>query len=172
MGNARRIWPAWPATLVCALALTACEDAAPVDITDDTGSPSDTDTEEPLPAEAMVSGEAGREFSTCPPNQDGIGTLCFFLLETCDDLSSAVSSMAVEDANMSWPQDMIPFELGEVPDGTWQLWGFLDDDSSGCEGDVTYGDFYLATGCVEVTVTDQADVTGLQVIFDSKCPAD
>ena len=118
------------------------------------------------------SSDAGREFSTCPPNQDGMGALCMFLLADCEDLGSAVSSQTIADADMSWPTNVVDWEMTGVPDGTWQLWGFLDDDSSGCEGDVTYGDFYLAGGCIEVTVTNQEDVTGVNVMFDSKCPAD
>jgi len=180
--NARWTWSARQTTLALFLGLAACGDKDTEDSADepagtggtsadDTGETGDSGGEGPGPAEALVSGEAGREFSTCPPNQDGKGTLCFFLLETCYDLSSAVSTMALEDADMSWPTNTVAFELSEVPDGTWQLWGFLDDDSSGCDGDITYGDFYLEDGCLEVTVTDQADVTGIEVTFDSKCPA-
>jgi hypothetical protein len=144
---------------------TADDDDDAADDDDDTG---DDDT---VAAEAMISGDVGREVSTCPPNQDGIGALCMFLLQTCGDMDSVIASSELADADMSWPTNTVAFEIEGIPDGTWQLWGYLDDDGSGCDGEPTYGDFYLEGACVEVVVTDQEDVTGILVTFDSKCPA-
>ncbi len=127
------------------------------------------DDDDAAPAEAAVSGAAGRTFSTCPPAGNGVGDLCMFLLSDCADPDSTVASAVVLDADMSWPDNKIDFTVEEVPDGVWQLYGFLDDDGSGCEGGISNGDFFLAGACVEVVVVDQRDVEGVVVTFDSKC---
>jgi len=121
-------------------------------------------------ADAMVSGTAGRETSTCPPYQDGMGTLCMFLLQTCADLGTEVASGEVASADMSFPTNTVDFDISDVPDGTFQLFGFLDDDDSGCAGGETTGDFFVSGDCVEVVVSGQQDVSGVSITFDAKCP--
>ncbi len=69
---------------------------------------------------------------------------------------------------MSYPTNTVPFTITDVPDGTYQLYGLLDDDMTGCD-DVTTGDFYSST-CLSVTVAGCTDVTGLVLTFTSKCP--
>jgi hypothetical protein len=135
----------------------------------DSDSDSDSDTDSDAEGDATVSGSASRDYGSCPPSQDGIGDLCMFLLADCDDLGSEVASAVVTAANMSNPSATIAYSIEGVPDGTFQLFGFLDDDSSGCDGGATSGDFW-PNGCVEVTVTDQQDVTGANIHFASKCP--
>ena len=136
---------------------------------DDDAADDDAADDDTVAAEAMVSGRAGREFSTCPPAGNGVGDLCLYLLTDCADPFSDVASTVVPDADMSWPDNLVDFTIEGVPDGVWQLYGFLDDDGSGCEGGVSNGDFYLADECVEVEVVDQQDVTGVLIKFNSKC---
>ncbi|MBU1072666.1 hypothetical protein KKG45_05405, partial [bacterium] len=75
----------------------------------------------------------------------------------------------VASADMSYPTNLIAFDITEVADGTYQAYGYLDDDGTG-DGGATAGDFEN-TVCVEVTVSDQEDVTGVSITFDSKCPS-
>lgn len=152
----------------------ACEDHT--HLVDDLGDASDSgtdgdsdaDTDTVVPV-AAVSGTVGRDVSTCPPGQDGIGNLCLFLLEDCDDFGSDGASANIAGVDMSVFTNTVPFEITEVPDGNWYLYGFLDDDGSGCDGDVTSGDFW-EEDCIEVIVEDQTNVTGIEFIFWSKCP--
>jgi hypothetical protein len=138
----------------------------------DSDSDTDSDSDSDTPAEASVSGTAGRDISTCPPWQDGIGDLCVFLLDECGDVDTEVVSVTVADADMSWPTNTVPFTIEGVPDGTFQVYGFLDDDGTGCAGGATEGDFWVdSDSCAEVTVTGQEDVTGVALTFASKCPA-
>ena len=120
------------------------------------------------PANATVSGTAERTLATCPPIHGGIGTLCLSLRTTCDDANSEVAGAEVPNGNMSFPGNQVNFQIQNVPDGTFQLYGFLDDDESGCDGALTTGDFSLAAGCIQVTVTNQQDVTGVSLVFDVK----
>lgn len=138
------------------------------DAADDDDATGDDD-DDVTPGTAMVSGVVDREINTCPPVNGGSGTLCMFLLSDCSDLGTAVAAGTVANADMGLPNYVVYWEVGEVPDGTWQLYGFLDDDDSGCEGDITAGDFYLASGCLEVTVAGQEDVEDVHVTFDGKC---
>jgi len=139
------------------------------DAADDDASDDDTGDDDVAPAEATVSGEVGRSFSTCPPNIDGVGDLYFFLMDNCgDELTDARVTAMLPSADLGWPETMIPFEITEVPDGTFQLYAYLDDDSSG-PGGGTEGDLEN-TICVEVTVTDQQDVTGVSLMLNDKCP--
>jgi len=51
------------------------------------------------------------------------------------------------------------------------VYGFLDDDGTGCAGGATEGDFWVeGDGCSVVSVVDQEDVTGVELVFASKCP--
>jgi len=138
------------------------------DVADDDVADDDVGDDDTVAADATVSGTASREFQTCPPAGDGVGDLCVFLLATCEDLGTAVASAVVSDADLSWPDNTIPFEITGVADGVWQAWGFLDDDGSGCDGGPTTGDFFLSGGCVEVEVVGQADVTGVEIVFNAK----
>ncbi len=159
------------------LVLPGCEpvevdddDVADDDVADDDTADDDVGDDDTAPAEAMVSGIAGREYSTCPPAGNGVGDLCMFLLQDCLDVESAVASTVVLDADMSWPTNTIDFAIEGVADGSWQLFGFLDDDGAGCDAGPTSGDFFVSGNCVEVVVVDQQDVTDVAIVFDSKCP--
>jgi len=137
---------------------------------------SNTDAKQPDTnggTKATVSGTARRTSATCPPTLDFMGTVCVSVRSSCADANSEVASATVANADLSLPreQDMskkADWEVKDVPDGTWQIYGMLDDDGSGC-GDLTKDDVYL-TSCVEVTVTNGQDVTGVELKFDAKKP--
>ncbi len=150
----------------------ADDDVADDDASDDDASDDDVGDDDTAPAEAMVSGEATRTFQTCPPQDNGIGDLCTFIAEVCDDYENVAASGVVEGADMSWPETPVAYEIDGVADGVWQAFGFLDDNESGCEGGPDEGDFFTTSGCVEVEVVGQADVTDVAILFDAKCPAD
>lgn len=150
---------------------TGCFQADEVEIKDDTDATAgDTDeTGDTLPTgDAVVAGSASRTIDTCPPTGDFTGTLCLFLLSTCDDLTSAVATAEIADAYLYMPSDSVDWEIAQVPDGSWQLWGFLDDDASGCDAPTTND---LASECQAVEVLDGQDVSGLTVELVSKCSA-
>ena len=150
---------------------TADDDDATADDDDATADDDDAtagDDDDTVAANAVISGMANREFSTCPPSGDGIGTLCVSLQGTCDDFGTEVASAEVTGADMSWPTNEVPYELTGIPDGTWQLYAWLDDDEAGCAGGAGSGDFIVLGLCMEVEVTGQQDVTGLAVTFNTK----
>ena len=132
----------------------------------DTDSDSDTETSTNT---ATVSGIVTRADTTCPPAEDGIGNLCMFLLADCDDLASDVATEFVADADMAAPNVEFPYTIASVPDGTYQLYGFLDDDESGCSEGTTTGDQF-PSDCVEVVVAEQQDVAGADLELTFKCP--
>ena len=171
--------------LMVGLALPACDGEAAADDDDDSAAGDDDDAtaddddvadddddvaddDDVVAGDAVISGVVNREFSTCPPSGDGIGSLCVSLQGTCGDYGTEVASTEVVDADMSWPTNEVPFELTGIADGTWQLCAFQDDDGSGCDGGASAGDFIILGGCVEVVVTGQQDVTGLAITFDAK----
>ncbi len=130
----------------------------------------DEPADDPVPETSetySVSGTVGRDYATCPPIYGGIGTLCVHILGTCGDMTSEVASTTVPNADMSWPTNTVNFTVPDVPDGSWQLFTYHDDDESGCNGTLTTGDFYSGDMCVAVTV-DGADVTGVAVTFNNK----
>jgi hypothetical protein len=118
------------------------------------------------PANTTVSGSAGRTVATCPPVHAGMGVLCLSVRATCNDANSEGASAEVPNANLSFPTNTVDFQIQNVPDGDWQLYSFMDDDESGCDGPLTRGDFSLAAGCVPVSVTNQQDVTNVSITFD------
>jgi hypothetical protein len=117
-----------------------------------------------------VSGGAGRTSGTCPDAYGSIGTLCVSLRTDCADAGTTVSSTEVADADMTGPLEMpfdpVAFELPGATDGTYQLFGFLDKDATGCDAGPNTGDLALAAGCIEVVIAG-ADVTDADLAFDT-----
>jgi hypothetical protein len=149
------------------LALGACFDASEVEVKDDTGPLDTADSGDTTPVGvATVSGSANRTYDTCPPTGDFDGTLCVFLAADCLDIAGAAASAELGDAYMYLPTDTVSWEISEVPDGSFQLWAFLDDDGSGCDA-TSEND--LASECQVVEVLDGADVSGLTVELVTKC---
>ena len=117
---------------------------------------------------ATVSGSANRTIGTCPPHDDGFGDLCVSLRGTCDQPATEVANTVTADQSMAGPESSyVDFELTGVPDGTWHIYALFDDDESGCDA-LTTGDFHLAAGCVEVTVTGGQDVSNVEITFDQR----
>jgi hypothetical protein len=58
--------------------------------------------------------------------------------------------------------------MTDIPDGTFELYVYLDDDESGCDSGPNTYDF-LPTDCADITVVDQEDVTGVSIHFTFKC---
>ena len=116
-----------------------------------------------------VSGDLSRTEATCTPVQGengcgGVGTLCVFLLASCGQQASAVASVEVASADLSMYLNVVPYSIPNVPDGTYQLWAFLDDDESGCAQGPGSCDVE-ANGCDEVTV-EGGNVTADPFILD------
>jgi hypothetical protein len=170
--------------LLVGLALPACDGEADDDDDSGTGDDDDVaddddataddddatagDDDDATAKDATISGVIVREFSTCPPSGDGIGTLCVSLQGSCDDFGTEVASFELADADMSWPTNEIAYELTELADGVWQLYSWLDEDGAGCDGGADTGDFIVLGLCLEVEVAGQADVTDFDVTFNTK----
>ena len=149
-------------------------DPEPDPVDDPTPDPTPDPTEDPTPDPVSdstetytVSGTVGRTIGTCPPVDDGIGTVCLSIRTTCDDPGTEVASAELPAVDMSYPTLTSIFEILNVPNGILKLFGFMDDDNGGCAEGIEIGDFHLgASGCIDVTV-DGADVTGLMLTFNS-----
>ncbi len=179
MNEVTRILALLLTLLLVGIALPACDGEADDD--DDSGAADDDDAtadddddatagddDDTVAADAAISGVIVREFSTCPPSGDGIGTLCVSLQGTCDDFGTEAASFELADADMSWPTNEVAYDLTGVADGVWQLYAWLDEDGAGCDGGGDAGDFIVLGLCVEVEVTGQADVTDFDVTFNTK----
>lgn len=136
---------------------------------------SDSDSDSDSDGDATISGTITRDASTCPPGPGewATGNLCLSLRTDCDDEDSSVLEQTTANwplgVDMWLPYDPEPFEMTGVPDGTFELYVFLDDDLSGCDdGPNTYD--FLPSDCASVTVADQEDVTGVSINFLTKCP--
>lgn len=152
---------------------TSTDTTAP-DTTEDTTTPdttpdTETDTEpDTTPATANVSGTVVRPYSTCPPVADGVGTLCLSFRTDCTDPTSEEHGASIPSVNLGYPETPASWSTPDVPEGSWQLDAYLDDDESGCGGTLTSGDFYSGDGCVAVSVTGGTDVTGVTINLTNK----
>lgn len=127
--------------------------------------------EDPVPDTSesySVSGTAARDYATCPPLGDASGTLCLSFRTSCTDEGSEVVAAEIPSISLYMPGSTAPWSVTDVPAGSYQLYAFLDDDTSGCAA-LTSGDFFSGDMCVAVEVVD-ADVTGVTVYFNNKQP--
>ncbi len=172
--------------LLTAGALIACDqDGGTTDLTDtstDTTVPDatpdaepevvDEPVDDPVPETTetySVSGTVARDYATCPPLGDAYGTLCLSFRTSCTDAGTEVLAAEVPSVALSMPSTTANWSVPEVPAGSYQLYAYLDDDMSGCDGTLTSGDFFSGDGCVAVSVV-QSDVTGVIVYFNNKQP--
>ncbi len=116
-----------------------------------------------------VSGTVSRDYATCPPLGDGSGPLCLSFRTSCTDAGSEVVAATVPSVALSMPSTPATWSASDIPDGSYQLYAYLDDDASGCDGTLTSGDFFSGDGCVAVEVAG-ADVTGVTIFFNNKQP--
>ena len=128
--------------------------------------------DEPVPDTTesySVSGSASRDVATCPPLGDASGTLCLSFRTSCTDAGSEVVAAAVPSVALTMPGTVGNWTATDIPAGSYQLYAYLDDDESGCDGTLTSGDMFSGDGCVAVDVVD-ADVTGVTLFFNNKQP--
>ena len=118
-----------------------------------------------------VSGVVTRSVDPANGN-DGVGTLYFAVVDSCGTSFDLVAAETLEDADTSAP---VPYTVTDVPDGTWFMVVYLDDD-----GDAELpnpapdsGDLVVSSGasigCAEVTV-DGADVDGIDLNLNFVLP--
>jgi hypothetical protein len=94
---------------------------------------------------------------------DGIGDIYVGLLAECAQDAATVGDAAViMDADLSAPGATVMYEITSVPDGTFYVVAFMDDNGNAVDGNPDMGDIVtaegLGPGCVEVTVAGAADV--------------
>jgi len=118
-----------------------------------------------------VSGVVTRSVDPASGN-DGVGALYFAVVDSCGTSFDLVAAETIEDADTSAP---VPYSVSDVPDGTWFMVVYLDDD-----GDAELpnpapdsGDLVVSSGasigCAELTV-DGADVEGIDLNLNFVLP--
>ncbi len=115
---------------------------------------------------------------------DGIGTVCFSIIESCpmpDDLAVTpiVGGFSMPDVDVSAQNASVPFELvidaADLPDGTYALFGWLRESGGGCDGAPTSGDLVSAmllggASCPEVVVSGPGEVPDLELYLNVAVP--
>ncbi len=168
--------------LACGCMTAACDqENGTADSTTDTTSDPAADVtadvepevaDEPVPDTTEtynVSGTVSRDYATCPPLGDGSGPLCLSFRTSCTDVGSEVVAVTTASVALSMPSTPASWSAPDIPNGSYQLYAYLDDDMSGCDGTLTSGDFFSGDGCVAVEVAG-ADVTGVVLYFNNKQP--
>lgn len=94
---------------------------------------------------------------------DGIGDIYVGMLAECaQDAAEVGDAAVVMDADLSAPGSTAMYEITNVPDGTFYVVAFMDDNDNSVDGNPDMGDIVtaegLGPGCVEVTVAGAADV--------------
>ncbi|MBX7079008.1 MAG: hypothetical protein K1X88_07475 [Nannocystaceae bacterium] len=106
---------------------------------------------------------------------DGIGTLYVGVLMDCDQNAASVGGTSVAMADLSQLNSPVPYTVEGLPNGTYYVAGFLDDDENADPDapDADMGDLAFAMGfgigCVEVVIED-ADVTGADFALNVNVP--
>lgn len=110
---------------------------------------------------------------------DGVGTLFVGALTACDLTAPIASAGNVVDADFSVEGEPVPYEVPALPDGTYQLALFLDDNGDADPtapapgpGDIVYRigdepDGILS--CIEVTI-DGADLDAIALELTGTVP--
>lgn len=114
-----------------------------------------------------------------PERCDAKGDIYLHLMHECPSLSGCLPGIIAEaiipDGDLSQDGASIPFEIKNVPSGTYYLSGFMDDapnifnplDISETGDLVMFGE--TAPRCVEVIVSD-GDVSGVNADFEDVMP--
>ncbi|MBW2262398.1 MAG: hypothetical protein JRG91_10535 [Deltaproteobacteria bacterium] len=168
--------------LACGCMMAACDqDNGTTDGTTDTIAEPTADVtpdaepevvDEPVPDTTetySVSGSTSRDVSTCPPLAGGVGTLCLSFRTSCTDAGTEVVAASVPSFDLAMFSTPADWTAADIPNGSYQLYAYLDDDESGCDGTLTSGDMFSGDGCVAVEVAG-ADVTGVTILFNNKQP--
>jgi len=130
--------------------------------------------EEPPSAGPTVSGYVSRSVDIAGDN-DGIGDIYLGLIVECADGATTVASITLSGADLSQPGALVPFTAENVPDGTYYLTGFFDDNVNTDPTDPRpdLNDLAAAENfgpkCTEVVVAG-ADVDNAVVTFNFVVP--
>lgn len=148
---------------------TTDEPTTSTDPTGDTGSSSGSGSgEESGSGLGSVRGVVIRSVEPFAGN-DAIGDLYVGLLAECSqDAATVGDSEPIIGADLSAPGSNVMYEITNVPDGTFYVVAFLDDDMDAADGMPDMGDLVTADGfgpgCVEVTVADGASVVAPEAV--------
>ena len=158
------------ALMLCVLSLGA---GCPMDDGDDAGDDMSSDPT------FSISGAVTRLESAEPlADDDGIGTLYVGALESCELTAPLAGAGVVPMADFSSADASVEYEIADLPDGTYHLALFLDDDGNADTmapapdpGDLVYatgvGDGILS--CIEVTI-DDGDVEEVDLVLTATVP--
>ena len=108
--------------------------------------------------------------------QDAIGDIYLGLLVSCDQGAESVASTMIADGDLSANGASIDYMITGVPDGSYYLAGFMDDNGNAdaMDPDADMGDLASAEGfgpgCTEVTVADGMDEMGVDIDFNLVVP--
>lgn len=108
---------------------------------------------------------------TAEPAQgsDGIGILYGGMLAACDQDSEGIADFTLADADFSAPGTVVTGTYENVPDGTFYIVAFLDDNENADPNDPGPDSADLVAsegfgpGCVEVTVSG-SDITAPEAL--------
>jgi hypothetical protein len=143
----------------------------------------DTNTVTEESAHIVLSGVARRS-AELALGGDGVGTLCAEVITECptpDFLSTSalVSGLSVPDADLAETTDSVSFrfeiEPAELPNGFYQLFGFLREDGGTCEGGPISGDpisvmLLGGAACPTLEITGPGKIDGLELYLNATAP--
>lgn len=123
-----------------------------------------------------ISGNVSRaQAGNISPGDDGVGTLYVGLLAACDQDAASLGGTSVLGANLSQVGSPVAYTLEGLPNGTYYVAGFLDDDVNADPldpyadmGDLAFAEGF-GVGCVEVVIAD-ADATGADFQLNINVP--
>lgn len=123
-----------------------------------------------------ISGNVSRaQAGNISPGDDGVGTLYIGVLAACDQNAASLGGTSVLGANLSQVGSPVAYTLEGLPNGTYYVAGFLDDDVNADPtapyadmGDLAFAEGF-GVGCVEVVIAD-ADATGADFQLNINVP--
>lgn len=126
---------------------------------------------------ATVTGTVFRNPATAPGlGQDAIGDIYLGLLISCDEGAAAVANTVVLDGDLSDTSFGVPYTIENVPNGTYFLAGFMDDNDNTDpdDPDADLGDLAAAEGfgplCTQVDIADGTDVSDADLTLNIVVP--
>ena len=123
-----------------------------------------------------ISGNVSRaQAGNISPGDDGVGTLYVGVLAACDQNAASLGGTSVLGANLSQVGSPVAYTLEGLPNGTYYVAGFLDDDVNADPenpyadmGDLAFAEGF-GVGCVEVVIAD-ADASGADFQLNINVP--
>jgi hypothetical protein len=140
----------------------------------------DTTTATDEQTRIVLSGVARRS-AELAAGGDGVGTLCAEVISECptpDNLptNSVVSGLSLPNADLASNTDSVSFrfeiEQNELPNGSYQLFGFLREDGGTCEGGPASGDLISVmllggAACPEFEIVGPGEIDGLELYLNA-----